>query len=783
MKNVWIVLLLVLVGHPFVQAQPLTQMLKGRVIDSQSKAPLAGATITVLNISPLLGTVTDANGQYYLPEVPLGRQQIRSTYMGYHEQISPNVVVTAGKETILDIESSEEINTLREVSVSAVADQSTVGQRYAMVSNRPFNAEDTRRFAGSRNDPSRMAANYAGVVGASDARNDIVIRGNSPAGLLWRLEGVDIPNPNHFGSLGSTGGPVSMINNNVLGKSAFMTGAFPAMYGNATSGAFDLQFRTGNADRREYVGQIGFNGFELGAEGPFKKGNRASYLINYRYSTPALLQGLGLTFGTGSAIPYYQDLSLKLDFPTRKAGHFTVFGLGGSSHIDFKGSAQDTANFYSDPYTNLFSTTRTGVIGASHTYFWNPTTHTKLTVAASGIQTGVRQDSLTDDRRAIPQFRDHSSQTKLTAHLTFNRKIDTRNTLILGLIANQFAAHLVDSVLINSRFRTIRNFAGQTQFYQIYAHYQHRFDDKLTLNAGIYSQALALNRHNSIEPRLNLRYALNEASAVTLGLGRHSQMQPLSVYFNRATTGDNPTETNRNLDFTYSDQAVMGYERRLWANWRLKIESYYQAINNAPVEQIASSYSMLNTGASFSPTSRTNLINAGTGRNYGLDLTLERTYTNGYYFLGTASLFNSRYRGSDGIWRATAFANNYVANVLSGKEIRLGEKNVLAIDLRVTWVGGKPYTPIDTVASRQQHAEVSNGNQAFTQRISPYFRTDLKLTYRHNTQRVMQEWFVDFQNVFNTRNVYTFQYDTRHNRLTTIYQTGFYPNVNWRIQF
>jgi hypothetical protein len=148
-----------------------------------------------------------------------------------------------------------------------------------------------------------MASNFAGVSGANDARNDIIIRGNSPSGLLWQLEGLNIPNPNHFGSLSSTGGPVSMLNNNVLDKSDFMTSAFPAQYGNALSGVFDLSLRNGNNEKYEFLGQVGFNGFELGAEGPFSKNSKSSFLINYRYSTLALFQQIGINFGTGSATP------------------------------------------------------------------------------------------------------------------------------------------------------------------------------------------------------------------------------------------------------------------------------------------------------------------------------------------------------------------------------------------------------------------------------------------------------------------------------------------------
>lgn len=156
-------------------------------------------------------------------------------------------------------------------------------------------------------------ANYTGVVYAGDSRNDIVIRGNSPMGLLWRLDGVEIPNPNHFAALGTTGGAISIINNNLLTNSDFFTGAFPAEYGNATDGVFDLKLRSGNNENREYVFQVGLNGFELGAEGPFSKNAEASYLINYRYSTYALLHAIGIETGEGSSTPFYQDLPFKLD--------------------------------------------------------------------------------------------------------------------------------------------------------------------------------------------------------------------------------------------------------------------------------------------------------------------------------------------------------------------------------------------------------------------------------------------------------------------------------------
>ncbi|TAE66156.1 MAG: carboxypeptidase-like regulatory domain-containing protein, partial [Bacteroidetes bacterium] len=319
-----------------------TQTIKGQITDKDSRYPLIGVTVVVTDIEPIVGTMTDDNGEFRLKNVPIGRHTLKVTYLGYKEQTIPNVVVSSGKETIVDFQLSENVNSIDEVVVKAEVDKTATNNDMAVVSARSFNLEEAQRYAGSLNDPSRMAANFAGVNGANDARNDIVIRGNSPLGLLWRLEGIEIPNPNHFGSIGTTGGPVSILNANQLGKSDFMTSAFPANYGNATSGVFDLTLRRPNNEKREHVFQIGFNGLEAGTEGYFSKKSKASYMINYRYSTLGVFKAIGVEFGTGAAIPQYQDLSFKVEIPTLKAGKITLFGIGGLSNIELYDSKIDT---------------------------------------------------------------------------------------------------------------------------------------------------------------------------------------------------------------------------------------------------------------------------------------------------------------------------------------------------------------------------------------------------------------------------------------------------------
>ncbi len=225
------------------------------------------------------------------------------------------------------------------------------------VSGPYFSVEETKRYAGSFNDPARMAASYAGVTGTPDGNNDIIIRGNSPRGMLWRLEGIEVPNPNHFANEGASGGPISILNSNMLDNSDFLTGAFPADYGNAYSGVFDINLREGNNRKTEYSLMAGILGTDCSAEGPFKKGGQSSYLINYRYSTIAMLDAIGVKI-IDDGIPRFQDLSFNLVFPTKHAGKFKIFGVGGLSDI----SEQDTH------YVNVFGVDM-GVIGVSHQIF------------------------------------------------------------------------------------------------------------------------------------------------------------------------------------------------------------------------------------------------------------------------------------------------------------------------------------------------------------------------------------------------------------------------------
>jgi len=264
-----------------LQAQ--TGAIKGLVIDKQSEIPLQGATIELLNQEKSTGVETNKNGYFTLNNVPLGRQAIRISFIGYESITLPNLDVTSGKDVVVNINLTETFGTLETIVITNETNKDRPINKLTSISARQFSVEDVNRFSGGRSDVGRLAANFAGVSAPDDSRNDIVVRGNSPTGLLWQLEGIPIPSPNHFSTLGTTGGPVSALNPNILKNSDFITSAFPAEYGNAIGGVFDLGFRKGNIDDNEYSLQVGvFTGVEAMAEGPIGK-KQGSFLVAGRY--------------------------------------------------------------------------------------------------------------------------------------------------------------------------------------------------------------------------------------------------------------------------------------------------------------------------------------------------------------------------------------------------------------------------------------------------------------------------------------------------------------------
>jgi hypothetical protein len=640
-----------------------------------------------------------------------------------------------------------------------------------------------------------MAANFAGVSGANDSRNDIIIRGNSPLGVLWRLNGMDIPNPNHFGSLGSTGGPISILNNNTLDNSDFLSSAFPADYGNAIAGVFDLKMRPGNNEKYEFLGQMGFNGFEFAAEGPFsKKKKSASFLVDYRYSTLGVFKALGINFGTGAAVPQYQDLTYNVTVPTKKAGKFTFYGIGGLSFVTLLDKDRDKKeDLYGYKGIDTYFRSNVGVSGVSHTYIINESSYLRSGVVVAGQFNRITADNVIFDSSGVstgmtrPNYHSTTYTNKYSVNTVYNKKFSARNFVTAGVYLDDFQTLLADSTDGGDSlgYHVLRNFSGNSILFQAFTNWQHKFTDEITLNTGVRYIHFLLNNTNNIEPRMGLRYSFTQKQALSLGAGLHSQVQPLYVYFSSVydPVTKQSVKTNLDLGLTKSAHAVLAYDVNLGKNARIKAETYYQYLYNVPVRNSQPYFSVLNLGANFESPNVDSLVNKGTGENYGFEFTLEKFYSQGYYFLFTASLFESYYYGSDNIKRNTAFNGNYVFNVLGGKEFKIKDKHTFALDFKVTYAGGKRFTPIDLAASQFYGAEVKDYGHAYENQYPSYFRFDIKPSYRYNMKKVTMEVNCDFQNVTRHDNIFQQTYDPTKKQVVTDYQLKFFFIPQFRLLF
>jgi len=765
-------------------AQNNKQNIRGTVIDKLSQTPLIGATVQINNSEKQ--TVTDDKGNYILTDITPERYEIKVSFAGYKEVVIPEVIVTSGKEVILDITLEDEYKKLDEVVIKASKKSGTIN-KFATVSARTFSMEEVNRYAGGRSDVARLAANFAGVSTPDDSRNDIVIRGNSPVGVLWRIDGMNVTNPNHFASVGTTGGAVSALNTNLLKNSDFFTSAFPAEYGNATSGVFDIGFRNGNSKKRETTIQLGvITGLEATTEGPINKDKGSSYLVGYRYGLAGVAKLVGVDIGT-TATPSYQDLSFKLNSGTSKLGKFSMFGILATSTINIEGG--NSNSLYGNGNQVDFAS-KIGIVGLNHFKQINTKSFISSTIGLNYSKTD--QTSYDFDRVANTSFTKEVSNVAKTGYnfsSTYNLKVSPKFFIKAGIQDELMGLDLFYKTKQNSSdtWKQVWDTSSFTNLAQAFVQAKYNISEKLILNAGVHSQKFFLNNSVSVEPRLGLKYAVNNKSSFSLGYGLHSQMQPINVYFLQTQNTDGSySYNNKNLDFTKSQHFVLGYDLQPFQDWRVKTEVYYQAISNVPVNTFSSSYSMLNTGSSFKTDLEDNLVNAGTGTNYGAEVTIEKFFSKGYYGLFTSSLYSSKYKGSDGVERNTAFNGKYVFNILGGKEWKVGSenRNKISTDLKFTNAGGRAYTPVDISASQEAGQEVLS-TDAYSANYDNYFRLDLKGSYTINskTKKLSQSFSLDLQNVTNHKNMFSQTYDTQKASLNTTYQLGFFPNFIYKLQF
>lgn len=761
-------------------AQTLTQTIRGTVVDQVTKMPLPGATVIILNTDPLTGATTDAEGEFKILKIPVGTYTLKVSFVGYKDLVFSNIIVNSGKEVVLTIPIEEDIVQM-EAIVVMVSEKDRTLNDMVLVSGRTFSVEETRKFAAAVNDPARMAISFAGVVSTDDGNNNISIRGNSPFGLLWRMEGVEIPNPNHFVNPGTAGGGISILSSQLLTNSDFMTGAFIAEYGNALSGVFDLRLRKGNNEKKEFTFQAGFLGTDLSFEGPFKKGYKGSYLVNYRYSTLSMLSKIGVPLG--DFVTNFQDLSLNVYLPTGKNSSFSIFGFGGLS--DQNRHAEKDSTVWEHDFdrfsSNYFS--NTGALGLKHALLMGKNNYLETAVVVSGNAIGDRGYKMDYDYVNQFWYQEKFSNTKVTFSSILNTKLSSKYNFRTGVYVNRLA-YAMKEKHFNAETENIdtrMNATGSTYSVQAFSQLNLRASERLTLNAGLHYLQFLLNNSRSVEPRFSGSYEVTERARINFGYGLHSQVQPLGTYFGQYEENGVIHKPNTNLGLSKAHHLVLGYDRSLNPYLRMKVETYYQHLYNIPVKPGATdSYSIINQQWTY----ETNpLVNAGLGRNYGVEFTLEQFLHNQVYFLLSTSLYNSLYKTRENVWRNTRYNGNGNITFTAGKEYSFSKNRTLGLNIRSMYSGGFRSTPIDLAASLEKGETVYHEQEAYTNRVPDYFRTDLRVSLKRNKAKSTHTLALDVQNVTNRKNVYDSYFEPLSGKIITAYLTPLIPLLSYKIEF
>jgi len=758
----------------FIFAQLPTQTVRGKVFDSESNYPLTGAKIVIeVGTQKFMGAA-DADGAFAIQKVPVGKHQLAAS-APFYDARTLTVEVTSGRELIVQIPLQEKISEQQAVRVVG-RKQGEVLNEMAVLSAQQFSVEETNRYPGSRMDPARMASNFAGVNGADDSRNDIVVRGNSPLGVIYRVEGIDIPNPNHFAISGTSGGPVSLLNNKILGNSDFFMSAFPAEYGNSLSGVFDLKLRSGNNNQHEFTGQFGLLGTEFLAEGPLSKNSKSSYLVMGRYSTLTIFQKLNINLGT-DAIPKYFDGAFKFNWILKNGGQLALFGMGGNSDIaiEISGFKQYTEDLYGEGDRDQYFGTSMITSGLNYKKSLSEKTFISSTLAYSQENQRTRHEYL-KNRRLDPTdslikydekyyMMGYGFQVqKVSGYTAINHKLNKQHLIKAGLSFDLISMDFRDSCLYNLDsaalgFETRWNYRGMAAIIQPFVQWKWRVSDHMDVTAGIHAQYFTLtNSISPFEPRLGWKYRMDKGQAIFAGGGLHSMIQPYYTYAYYYQDSIDGKPGNMNMDFSRSAHSGIGYEKSFNKGFNIKTEAYYQYIYNIPVTVAPSSFSMINVGSGFSRLFMDSLVNNGTGYNYGLELTIQKYFDKSFFFLFSGTIYDSKYRGSDSILRNTSYNGSYVVNFLGGKEFKVGERSIIGIGGKVTAAGGKRYGIVDIEATNASK-EIIFQDEGFNDSIfNDYFRVDFKISWRKNADRVTHEIGLDLVNILGTKNLLTLAY-------------------------
>lgn len=756
------------------------QTVRGTITEKDKNQTIPYVTIVLSGNGRTMGCVSDSLGNFVLESVPTGRYDLYASFLGYEPVVIKEFLVNGGKGISVDIEMRENPTTLEEVVVSPRINKQKPINDMAL-GGRMLSVEEAGRYAGAADDPARLVSSFAGVT-QNVGNNGITVRGNAPKFLQWRMEGVEIPNPNHFADVTSFGGGgFTALSNQVLGNSDFFNGAFPAEYSNALSGVFDMYMRRGcNTDYRHAL-QVGALGIEGAAEGPFKKGYAGSYLFNYRYSTLSLLSFMLPEDADGTD---YQDLSFNIFLPAGKAGTFSLWGVG---LIDRSGMTPETDHSkwkYEQDRQNQDVKQYMGAAGIKHKIYVDDGAHIQSTLATTANSIDMHTEQCEDNDRLLPKNVVRNTYWNFIASTYLQKRFSRIHTNRTGFrwTGLQYNLKFADTAKQLGDLVEIANESGFSSLANVYTESMLHFGDKMEMNIGIAGQWFTLNNHYTIEPRWSMKWKFASRQSFSLAYGMHSRLEMLNYYFTKDANG---RMINKDLDFTKAHHLSLGYDLSINENLHLRIEPYFQWLYDVPIVP-GSTFSMINLQGNEDWFISDRLKNEGNAVNYGIDITLERYMSHGFYYMATVSLYDSKYRTADnGKWFNSRYNRHFAVNLLAGKEWMLGSnrQNILGLSGKVTVQGGDRYSPIDMESSQLQHDAIHDESTPYSCWFNPMMLAHLTVNYKINSQKVSHEFAAKLINITGYKDYYGHRYNFQNNTVEAEREANILPNISYKIYF
>ena len=793
-----LVMLVAVVAGVLLPQSVVAQTIKGSVTDAITGETLIGAAVKVAELKDV-GGITNIDGEFSITITQPGRYTIETSYMGYEPSVLKEVLVAGAKDVVLDITLRESSTDMNEVVIKPRVNKESTVNPTALVGGMMLSMEEASRYAGGYNDPARLVTAFAGVAGQGDG-NGISVHGNAPQFMQYRLEGVEIFSPNHFADLYSAGfGMVSALNSNVITNSDFFVSTFNSSYNNALSGVFDVRMRAGNNSKFENGVQVGSVGIEWTSEGPISKKNNSSFIFNYRYGFSTIARKLKLIDTYGSQYDF-QDLSFKLNFPTKKAGTFSAFALGFiDKSWDVELDIKDIHSIYdaSDQEGSLYN----ALLGASHKihfdnkWTWRTTAaynmqHNKVDMEYWGLHFDANHKPIGFEGKDYPFSYLKQNEDRAVFNTELSKQVTPRWLLQLG---GEYSHRFFDL-----NFRTAENVyepVSPTPYYatkdntglaSIFWSNLWKPTDNLSFNIGLSGSYFLLSKDFSIEPRASMKWEPGKRHSISLGYGLHSMIEKLDAYFFRNADG---TMANKDLGLSKAHHLLTTYMYKFTDNLNLRFNAYYQYGFDTPVGINGSTFCTVNRLFNYIEEP---LVNEGNTRNYGADITLEHYMSRGFYGQVNGSLFKSEYRGLDKKWRNQLYDRGYMVKVLGGKEWMIGKRkqDVFNVSVKYTLQGGLRHTPIDVDAMRANVAAgiindqpIYKEDEAMTLQFDPTSILDLTVSYKINRKNVGHTIAFEGVNILQHETPYAVHYDLGTGQLRVDKSGISLPNIYYRIDF